>query len=365
MAVYGNPQEKERFFESIGMTKEELEKELPDYDFYLQGYSRFHKESLNKRCVFAYSDAVKEYLENDSLMLTYRTIEEQEIFKYKENAEYDNMLFFEVLPRATIKIVDKAGATIGLVDTLGNIHLTDFYHYRNPFPTDFVKFIKKYSLSFEDAITNQFLKTVKNIMAYKIKEIKIEFNREMYEKKVAEKMKKELTMLMERQREYIRNLREYYSIEIENLKRKINEGRQAGFMEGLKTAMKFKKYWKVEGDWLKYTKRIYAKRVKSYGRIYELDDKEKYYVSGLKIFIAPKIYNDHVKCFRAYHPNCNVHNVCIGDLEGKPISEVVEKLPEILETCNLDSAFDNEATAELREAIDGGELEETGVVWNA
>jgi len=364
MAVYGSPQERERFFHSIGMSEKELEKRLPGYDFYLQGYDKFHEESLNKRCVFAYSGAVKEYLKND-LMLTHRTIEEKENFKFKETIEYDNVIFFEILSYSVIKIIDITGATIGLVDTLGNIHLTDFYHNKNPFPIDFVKFIKKYSVSFEDIITNQFLKTIKNISAYKIKEIKIEFDREAYERKVAEEMKKELTRLMDTQRKFVKNLKEYYSMEIESMRRKIQEGEKRGFIEGLKTGMKFKKDWKIEGDWLKYTKRIYVKRVKAYGRIYKINEK-RYYISGLKVFIAPEIYNDHVRCSRAYHPNCNAHgNVCIGDLEGKPINEVIEKLPKVLETCNLDSAYDNEATAKLREVVDFGELEEMGVVWDA
>jgi len=363
MAVYGNPHEKERFFKSIGMSKRELSDALPDYDFYLQGYDRFHEESLSKKIVFAFGDAVYRYKSKGLLVTPHHTIEKRENFAFDGAVEYDNK-FSDIYDYAIVKIFDEKGLHIGLVDTLGNLHLTDFYHNSKPFPVDFAEFVKKYRYSHEGVIEDKFLRIIKAINPYKIKEIKVEFDKERYIKEVMDSFRAEIKNMLAKERIIINDLKEAFDYEIKNLRRNIEAERQNGFIEGLKSAFKLKKDWKIEGEWLKYTKRIYANRVKCYGRLYRLDDDKKFYVSGLRIYIAPRIFNDYVKCSRAYHPNCRGQSVCIGDLDGKPISEVIEKVVDLLKTCNLESAYDVEATHELREAVDESMLEEEGVVWD-
>ncbi len=191
-----------------------------------------------------------------------------------------------------------------------------------------------------------------------------------------------------------------YEEEIEKLKKDIEDIKDKSFKEGLNLSEDIKEDWILEGGYLIYKKPIYVKRAKYKDKIYTLevdyekikerlekeekdisgsveeddeeDDEEyeeykykdldkKYFITGLEIDIERTI-ND-ASCSNFHHPNANDGDVCIGDLKGKRISEVLKKIVPMLETASIDSSFDNSATDEIIDLIENGILKESGNIW--
>ena len=91
-----------------------------------------------------------------------------------------------------------------------------------------------------------------------------------------------------------------------------------------------------------YKGRIVAETIQKDGKIYPLDPSNKeelFYISGLSISAETTITNSDTYYTRASHPNANAHKVCVGDLGGKPLVEVLAKLPTTLKMINMDSAY--------------------------
>lgn len=133
-------------------------------------------------------------------------------------------------------------------------------------------------------------------------------------------------------------------------------------MEGVKLLGKLKD-WEVMSDRLVYKKTVYVERIKYENKLYEIPEEyqKKFYIKGLTVYITDKVYNEDTTYREKHHPNANGSVICLGTLEGKPLSEVLEKLPQLLETINLDSAYDIRETREAKEIIE--KCKEVGGVW--
>ena len=152
-----------------------------------------------------------------------------------------------------------------------------------------------------------------------------------------------------------------YEQEIEKLKQEIERVKQEAFVEGLKVYNQIKANWRLNSNYLVYKKTIIPTKIKYNGRIYSIpEDKREFYVKGLKIPIESIVTKAIVT--DSYHPNISGY-VCLGDLEGKPLLEVLEKLPRELETVNLDSAYDDEPKETAYEILD--ECDSGSDVWTA
>lgn len=151
--------------------------------------------------------------------------------------------------------------------------------------------------------------------------------------------------------------------EISLLKSEIKNTKITSFTEGIKCAQQIDTKWKVDGNRLVYKKKIYAKQVKRGNILYELPpETETYFISNLSLEIGPTISNAF--CKTSHHPNAVIGGVvCMGDLENKPILEVLTKLPESLQTINMDSAFNNSATSNVLYALGTGEFKQTSEIW--
>ena len=177
-----------------------------------------------------------------------------------------------------------------------------------------------------------------------------------------------------------------YKKEIEALTDKIEDVKEEAFKEGFDLFDIIKKDWAIERGCLIYKKPIYVKKAKYKDKIYilEIDDKkykeildedktddeesyekleERYFIKGFSIPIERLVNN--TSCDDSHHPNASDDSVCIGDLEGKHISEVLKKVPLMLEIANIDSGFSNEATDEITELIERGKLKESCEVWGS
>jgi len=159
-----------------------------------------------------------------------------------------------------------------------------------------------------------------------------------------------------------------YQQEIENLKHQIEVVKQEAFIQGLRVYNQIKANWRLNRNWLVYKKEIIPTKIKRDGKIYNIpESQQEFYVKGLKVPIEPIVAVAYVS--DSYHPNINRDSkmVCLGDLEGKPLLEVLEKLPKELEMINLDSAFDDEPKETAYEIVNELEYEgESGsAVWTS
>jgi len=156
-----------------------------------------------------------------------------------------------------------------------------------------------------------------------------------------------------------------YEQEIEKLKQEIERVKQEAFVEGLKVYNQIKANWRLNSNYLVYKKTIIPTKIKYNGRIYSIpEDKREFYVKGLKVPIVSIVTSAYAN--ESCHPNISDSgNVCLGDLEGKPLLEVLEKLPRELETVNLDSAYDDEPKETAYEILDECDSDSGSDVWTA
>jgi hypothetical protein len=167
------------------------------------------------------------------------------------------------------------------------------------------------------------------------------------------------------------SMQNIYNLQIEALKATIQQKEdevkkeiQKAKMEGIQIGLSLSKDWQIEDEYLVYRNIIYATKVKNNEQVYNLNNKnkKKFYISGLKVPLEQIV--SYAECEEAYHPNAKSGGrVCLGDLEGKPLLEVLQKLPQSLEVANLDSAFENSASEELSTDFDDLIEGEEGEIW--
>jgi ubiquitin-protein ligase len=110
--------------------------------------------------------------------------------------------------------------------------------------------------------------------------------------------------------------------------------------------------WTVDGGYLVLRKRIVPTHVKKQDKVYALKPDHPFFVQDIKVPIQYRVTS--AKCNDAYHPNVSSlgKGICLGSLEGKDLETVVTYIVQELLTINLDSAYPNDATNELRDKWD-------------
>ena len=155
--------------------------------------------------------------------------------------------------------------------------------------------------------------------------------------------------------------------QIATLQRRIETVKFESFTEGIKTYELLRKDgWKFNNGYLIYPKRIYAEYVKHKNVIFEIPEKYRrtFYVEKLKVPVASIVSKAY--CRRAKHLNVNSTEICLGDLKGQQLLDVVRKLPAELKTLNRDSPFENEAKRlcdEILETSEDHDETEGGGIW--
>ena len=106
--------------------------------------------------------------------------------------------------------------------------------------------------------------------------------------------------------------------------------------------------WEITLKGFLYPHKIKVKRVISRGKLYFAP--RGYFVKGL---LVPWDYPlEPLSAQESHHPNLSGNSngtieVCAGDLEGKPILDLLADLPKLLETANCDSAFPRSSAAQI------------------
>lgn len=159
-------------------------------------------------------------------------------------------------------------------------------------------------------------------------------------------------------KEMYENYSRRWRTRIEELEKELERQKENAFQVALELLEEAaEKGWKYEGGRFVYPRRIEMKYVKYKDKLYKAPF--GYFAEGIEI--DPEEEDIYVQ--KAYHPNISGEKeVCLGDLVGKDCRILFEQLPKLLETGNLDSAFDNEASWTLSKQVES--LQPVGRVWN-
>lgn len=131
--------------------------------------------------------------------------------------------------------------------------------------------------------------------------------------------------------------------EYESEKKRLREEMSSLLVQSLQKGLELGGRWKIEGGKAVYREKIVPRRLKKLGAIKELSTDNPFFVKGLSVDLS----SGKAFCKDAFHPNVSSdQNVCEGDLQGREIFQILENLPGLLETINLDSHYDNEASDE-------------------
>ena len=106
--------------------------------------------------------------------------------------------------------------------------------------------------------------------------------------------------------------------------------------------------WELRNGRLYYTERIEPDHVVYHGRFLKLPDEYlgKFYIDEFSIKAAPIIHNVRARGFCPHIAGgipSEEHDLCIGNLLGKPIAKVVE-IPDMLKSINYHSMFAGRST---------------------
>ena len=244
------------------------------------------------------------------------------------------------------------------VDTAGGIHFMDFYQGMSggrSFDPVFRFIMEHHGGRSGKSLYRTFEGTLDRLNCEVIKEVKIvtEFDAELF--------KKECTMTLERAVEYQKSINESKS---RSLQRTLDEEREGagtakrrashtGFKLGLMYG-RGKGYhgWTYDSDetspwhrWLCFYKPIEVVELHYHGKKVMVKDvpeiQGKFIVNGLRVLpTQSRVFPDSVRVDEStYHPNASNGQLCIGDLEGRNLPDVLEKLPYTLRIGNFDSAL--------------------------
>ena len=241
------------------------------------------------------------------------------------------------------KYQDEFGYDIAVVDCYGNIYFIDFIHRpsegRNFLPV-FLEILRQEEHPLVDEWWELFCE--QEIA----KKIYPEILKAVRDLGIARKAK--IAVEDEIQGHYNIQI-SILSKEIEKLKQEATKRAEKetweAFLAGVELAAGGK-LWKVNNGLLEYKKKIIVKFIKGDNQIVEAP-KNKYYVDGLTVKYSS---DELIRAWagRWYHPNISDGGlICLGDVKsGDSLLDHlkrIQKLPQILQTVNLDSSYDCEA----------------------
>ncbi|HQD37272.1 MAG TPA: hypothetical protein PKV92_09285, partial [Thermodesulfovibrio thiophilus] len=223
------------------------------------------------------------------------------------------------------------------------------YHNRKPINIDWL-------MSYISDVSFNNVELVKEILSTPVERIekiviktKVDIN--AYKQKVEKELLEKLDDVKTLYETKINILKKQHEVEIENIKKAQVDFVAKGIEIGYLCA---NTEWEFKEGCLWYNKPITCKYIKKQGRIVEIPEARRSNFFAKELRIKLKEITGDLSVVRmyannSYHPNIYYSGsgeVCMGDLEGKHILEVLKEVPKMLETINLDSAFTCNATKE-------------------
>ena len=152
-------------------------------------------------------------------------------------------------------------------------------------------------------------------------------------------------------------LKAAYVDEVAEMRRREEAARSTAFAEGIRSLSRMKG-WELRdmGGRMKlyYPGKIVATKVLKDTEYFPLTT-DRFYVEGVSIDIVDSVVNNNTHARRARHPNCRQspndegRTLCIGDLEGHPLAQVIAGVVDMFKLINLNSSYGNDAEDELYE----------------
>jgi hypothetical protein len=242
-----------------------------------------------------------------------------------------------------VKVFKMGKTYFAFLSDKGDLFFTDFIHYGHDYAGAF-KFVLEavWGVSDYSSIATEKIRNALTFVApEKIKRIEVEteFDKKAFIETTSRKALATIDMFKRSADSKSNVLTRKLETERQVYKKRLQESQLASFISGI-TAMK-NSNWEIKKGRLCYSKKIVAKQISWQGKSINTDC-DTFYVTGLSLTIAPRPTS--AKFVQAYHSNVSASEVCIGDLQGCTLTEIMEKLPKALETCSLNSPYGGAAT---------------------
>jgi len=264
-------------------------------------------------------------------------------------------------------------------DSYGNLHFMDFPQI-NGNRSGKWKFLEIFNWVVEDwkesrtiNLLSDFKQKLSRIDCIVIKEVEVKagFDKDVFINSCAQKLQKEIDLQCALHESTILSLKNTLSDERNGRDRAVAKSQHDGFLLGLTFSKGTYLSWKMNADntspffgYLEYwdmyrnaPRDIYVAELHYHGKKVMIDDipithplYKKHIVKGLRVKVRQAVHALDVQVAEdTYHPNCSGTSICIGDLEGKPILDILKKLPNVLTVGNLDSPLLSDATDDHRD----------------
>jgi len=264
-------------------------------------------------------------------------------------------------------------------DSYGNLHFMDFPQINGNrtgkwhFLDIFYWVVKDWKESRTINLLSDFKRELSRIDCMVIKEVKVKvgFDKDVFISSCEQKLQKEIELQRTLHESKIVSLQSTLRDERDGREKAVAKSQHNGFLLGLAFSKGAHLSWKMNADntsqffgYLEYwdmyrnaPRDIYVTELHYHGKKVMIDDiptthplYKKHIVKGLKVKVRQAVHALDVQVAEdTYHPNCSGISICIGDLEGKPILDILKKLPNVLTVGNLDSPLLSDATDDHRD----------------
>ena len=268
-------------------------------------------------------------------------------------------------------------------DSYGNLHFMDFPQVNGnrsgkwKFLDIFHWVVKDWKKSRTINLLSDFKRELSRLDCVVIKEVEVkaEFDKDVFISSCEQKLQKEIDLQQTLHESTIISLKNTLKDERGGRERAVAKSQHDGFLLGLAFSKGTYLGWKMNADntsqffgYLEYwdmyknaPRDIYVTELHYHGKKVMVDDiptthplynsgKVKHIVKGLKVKVRQAVHALDVQVAEdTYHPNCSGVSICIGDLEGKPILDILKKLPSVLTVGNLDSPLLSSAIDDHRD----------------
>jgi len=264
-------------------------------------------------------------------------------------------------------------------DSYGNLHFMDFPQV-NGNRSGKWKFLEIFNWVVEDwkesrtiNLLSDFKRELSRLDCVVIKEVEVKagFDKDVFISSCEQELQKEIDLQRTLHESKIVSLKSTLNDERNGRERAVAKSQHDGFLLGLAFSKGTYLSWKMNADntspffgcleyWDMYRnapRDIYVAELHYHGKKVMIDDiptthplYKKHIVKGLRVKVRQAVHALDVQVAEdTYHPNCSGVSICIGDLEGKPILDILKKLPNVLTVGNLDSPLLSSATDDHRD----------------
>lgn len=146
-------------------------------------------------------------------------------------------------------------------------------------------------------------------------------------------------------RAQVKTIKNSFKRKEEKLQQKFEQEKNELLTIVMKNADEIFKHWDVVDNdgtkYLQYKDKIVTDKIVHHNQLYDYPGEPKFremFVTGLRVRITPIVSAGDIQCDNCFNAHFdNPKHVCMGQLSGKSLFEVLRELPRSLEIANMDS----------------------------